>query len=422
MVSQTTTDLQISVEEVAAWGRRLVITVPAERIKAERARVARNLAKRVRIPGFRKGKIPVQRLEARFGPEIDRQTQQEVIDSAFREAVRAKEIEPISEPRIANVSWDRDSELTFEVAFDIRPEIRLARLGGFRLTRPEISVSEEEVESQLEILRRQQALLKPVSRRPAAGDTVEVEITPQNGEPDSASQPYQFILGEGRAIPDVEAAIMTLEPGGAENFSVAFPDEPGGEEKQGDTKQLRIELKQVMEQELPPLDDGFARSVGQFEELAALKDAIRDDISAHKELEVETLLNQQLMEQIIEANPFEVPQSMIERYVDALVGAPPEGADPDIVAKARDEARPAAEWGIKRTLILQRVAEEQDLQASREEVQERLEKLAKQTGRSASEVRTRLAKSGDLRDLERRITESKVFKYLKEQSEIVEDR
>jgi trigger factor len=284
-------------------------------------------------------------------------------------------------------------------------------------------VSEEEVESQLEVLRRQQALWKPVSRRPAAGDTVDVEITPQNGEPDSASQPYQFILGEGRAIPDVEAAIMTLEPGSADDFSVAFPDEPGGEEKPGGTKQLRIELKQVMEQELPPLDDGFARSVGQFEELAALRDAIRDDIGVHKELEVETLLNQQLMEQIIEANPFEVPQSMVERYVDALVGAPPEGgADPDIVTKARDEARPAAEWGIKRTLILQRVAEEQDLQASREEVQERLENLAKQTGRSASEVRTRLAKSGDLRDLERRITESKVFKYLKEQSEIVEDR
>jgi trigger factor len=407
---------------VAAWGRRLVITVPAGRVKAERAKVSRNLAKRVRIPGFRKGKIPPQRLEARFGPEIDRQTQQEVIDIAFREAVQAKEIEPISEPRVANVSWDRDSELTFEVAFDIRPEIRLARLGGFRLARPEISVSEEEVESQLEMLRRQQALWKPVNRRPAAGDTVEVEITPQNGEQEQAGQPYRFVLGEGRAIPDVEAAIMTLEPGNADDFSVAFPDGAGGEEQRVETKQLRIDLKQVLEQELPPLNDEFARSVGEFEELSALRDAVSDDLRSHKELEVGTLLNQQLVDQIIEANPFEVPESMIERYVDALVGAPPEGADPDVVAKAREEARPAAEWGIKRTLILQRVAEEQGLQALREEVQERLEILAKQTGRSASEVRTRLAKSGDLRDLERRITESKVFSYLREQSEIVDSR
>ncbi len=416
-MSQTTTNLQISVEETAAWSRKLVITVPASRVQSERARVARQLAKKVRIPGFRKGKVPAAHLEARFGPEIDRQTRQQVIDSAFHEAVQTKELEPISEPRVANVSYDREAELTFEVAFDIRPEVKLNRIGGFRLKRPEVSVSEDEIDAQLKMLRQQQALWRPVERKPAAGDSVDVTVTPLEGE-GSESRPYRFVLGQGQAIPDVEAAIMTLDPGGAAEFTVTFPDDFDDEEQRGQNRNLRIELNQVLEQDLPPLDDELARSVGDFADLAALRDAVSKDILQHKEHEVDLQLDQQLIEQIIEANPFEVPDSMIERYVGALVGPPPADADPELVERAREQARPAAEWGIRRTLIIQRIAEEHGLEATKQEVQDRLQALAKRVGKQAGEVRARMAKSGELRDLERHLTEEKVFSYLKEQSEI----
>jgi trigger factor len=392
-VSQTTENLQISVEEPAAWGRKLVITIPASRVKSERAKVTRQLAKRVRIPGFRKGRVPAAQMEARFGADIDRQTQQQLIDRAFREAVSEKSLDPISEPRVAKVSFNRDSELTFEVAFDIRPEIKLARTGGFRLKRPAVSVLDEEVDGRLEYLRRQQALWKPAERKAEAGDSVEVEITPLGeSQEETESQPYRFVLGEGRAIPDVEAAIMTLEPGSVEEFSVRFPDDYHDESMQGKAQQLRIDLKQVLVEELPELDEAFAKSLGEFSDLAALKEAIVSDLEHEKQHEVELGLDQQVMEQIIEANPFQVP----------------------------DQARPAAEWGIKRTLILQKIAEEQDIDASTEEMQERLQGLASRTGRPVQELKRRLAKTGELRDLERRIVDEKVFKFLREQSEIEE--
>ncbi len=419
MSQTTTTDLQISVEDIAAWGRKLVITVPAGRVRAERAKVARQVSQRVRLPGFRKGKVPPARVEARFGPDIDRQTQQRLIDTAFREAVEAKSLEPISEPRVAKVSYDRESELTFEVAFDIRPEIKLARLGNFRLMRPRTSVSEEEVDEQLAELRRQQALWRPVERRPQAGDSVEVLITPQ-GEADAESQSrsYRFVLGEGQAIADVEAAIMTLDPQSSNEFSVTFPDNFPDEAQRGRNQRLLIELKQVLERELPQLDDEFAGSVGEFSNLAELRQAVADDLQRYKDQEIELRLSHQIIDHIIEANPFEVPESMVQRYVDAVIGPAPEDADPDVVAKAREEARPAAVWGIKRTLILQEVARDQGIEAAREEVQERLQRLAKRAGRSVSGVRARLAKSGELRDIERRIVEEKVFQFLREQSEI----
>lgn len=418
-MSQTTTNLQISVEETAAWGRKLVITVPEGRVRSERAKVARQLSKRVKVPGFRKGKVPLSHLESRFGAEIDRQTQQKVIDAAFSEAVKAKDLDPISAPRVAKVSYDPESELTFEVIFDIRPEIRLGRVSGFRWSRPEVTVGDEELDAQLAVLRQQQALWKPVDRKPQASDSVEVTITPLEQEASEAeAQPYRFTLGEGRAIPDVEAAIMTLDPGSAAEFTVSFPEDFEDEEQRGKSRRLQIELRQVLEQELPTLDDEFARSLGDFEDLQALREAVAKDLLHHKEQEVEAKLDHEIVDSLIQANPFDVPDSMIERYLDALVGPPPEEADPELVDQAREQARPAAEWGIKRTLIIQRVAEDESLEASKEEVQGRLQDLAKRMGRQVGEVRARMAKSGDLRDLERRITEEKVFAYLKEQSEI----
>ncbi len=419
-MSQTTTNLQISVEEPAAWSRKLVITVPAGRVRSERERVARQLAKKVRLPGFRKGKVPLDRLEARYGPEIDRQTQQKIVDLAFREAIKEKSLEPVSEPRVANLAYSRDTEFTFEVAFDIRPEVKLARTSGFSIKRPEVRVLDDEVEEQLEMLRRQQAIWKPVQRAPAAGDSVEVSIMPLSASDDEPGEkrPYRFALGQGHAIPDVESAIMTLEPGGSGEFTISFPADFEDEAKRGEQQRLLIELQQVLEQELPPLDDGLAKSLGDFDDLDSLREAVAEDLRKQKDAEADRQVDRQLIEHIIEANPFEVPDSMVDRYTVALVGEPPEGADPELVNSARQEARPAAIWGIKRTLILQQIAEDMDFEATREEVEERLQALAQRTGRPLGELRARLSKSGELQELERAITESKVFEHLREQSKI----
>ena len=420
MVSQNTTDLQISVEEIAAWSRKLVITIPAARVRSQRAKVTKQISKRARLPGFRKGKVPLERLEARFGTDIDRRTRQELVEGAFREAVQAKSLEPISEPRVAKINYDRDTELTFEVAFDIRPEIRLNRIGGFRLSRPTVTVSDDEVEAQIELMRKQLGPWKAVDRRAVVGDSVEVEITPLETEAGDVqeSKPYKFVLGEGRAIPEVEAAIMTLDPGQSDEFTVTFPDDFADDEQRGTSQRLRINVKQVWEQKLPELDEDFAQSLGDFEDVAGLREAIGAERLQRKEREIEAQLGNRLVDQIIEANPFEVPESMLDRYIDAMVGPTPEGVDPDLVAKAREEARPAAHWAIKRTLILQKIAEDNDLKATQEQVKERVEALARAAGRPAREVRAQLSKSGELRELEQHITEERIFDFLKGQSEI----
>jgi trigger factor len=179
-----------------------------------------------------------------------------------------------------------------------------------------------------------------------------------------------------------------------------------------------VSLKQVFEQELPVLDDEFAKSLGDFENLEVLRGIVSEDVLKLKQGEAEQELDQKIIEQIIDANPFQVPESMVDRYVSALLGPPPEGADPDMVDRAEEEARPAAEWGIKRQMIIQRVAKDQGFEATRDEVQDRVTALATRMGRPVQEIRARLSKSGELRDIERAIVEEKVFAFLREQSEI----
>ena len=229
------------------------------------------------------------------------------------------------------------------------------------------------------------------------------------------------MLGDGQAIPGVEAAIFGLDPGGEDDFSIDFPDDFPDQEKRGQSQKLHIELKRVLERELPELDDEFARSLGEFDDLDALRRAISEDLVKDKEREVEAQVERQIIEQIIESNPFEVPETMVHRYIAALIGHPPEGADPEAVRRAVEAARPAAIWGIKRTLILQRVAADQSLEATEEKVKQRIAKIAERAGRPVQEVRARLAKAGDLRDLQRQILDEMVFEYLRAQSEIADE-
>lgn len=420
MVPQATNGLRVSVEELPAWSRKLVITVSAGRVRSERNKVIRRISKQVRRPGFRKGKAPASYVEKRYGGDIDRQTREQLIEKTFREALRAEELEPINAPKIGNVSYEPDSDFTFEIAFDIKPEIRPQRLGGFRLTRPDVRVADAEVDEELEALRRQHALWTPVERPPSAGDTVSVEITPL--EDDAAdessrnSRPYRFVLGQGQAIPDVEAAIKTLNPAESGEFTVSFPGNFQDTEQRGKSQRLHIELEEVMEPELPVLDDEFARSVGEFESLSELREAVTEDRLQHKKREAEFHLEHQLVDQLIEANPFEIPESMVERGLSSM--RIPPGGDAEALERARRETRPAVVREIKRSLILRRVAEEQGLASTAQEVGERLKELAQQAGRPVKELRALLSKSGDLRDIEWRITEEKVLRYLKEQSQI----
>lgn len=413
------TDLQIALEEQERWRRRLTVTVPGAEVQAERNRLAKRLATRLKLPGFRKGKIPAAVLERRYGAALQQETLDSVIGDAFRAALEAEELRPISEGQVQEINYQPDTDLTFAIAFDVQPVIELARLGGFVVERPEVTVPDEQVADVLEQLRRQNGVWHPREEgSPVDGDLVVVETLRLDVE-DAESKSYEFVLGRGDAIPDVEAAIKSLEPGGSGEFEVVFPDDFPDEARRGDSEHLSITLTGRRELELPALDDEFARSIGDFEDLADLRKKVAEDLGKEADQRAEGVVRARLLDFLMEANPFTVPLSMVDRYIESLLRGS-EGADLERMEALRSQLQPEAERAVKRILMIENVAETQGLRATEDEIDERVDTIAERAEAPVAQVYARLQKSGGLEQLEREITEKKVFDFLKEQSEITE--
>ena len=421
-MANDTLDLKISIEQPAAWSRRLTITVPASRVEQERKAAVQRLAKKARIPGFRQGKVPAAVMEKRWGPAIQQDAIEKLVGEAYREAIAREGLQPITQGSIDRIDYSDGSDLTFDVAVEIRPELDLQRLGGFEVERDHPTIGTQQLDEVLDRLRGEQAVWRPLTpeETPLNGDLATVEITPRDdateAEPGKARR-YEIVLGEGQAVPAIEDAIRTLRPGESNEFTVSLPENAEDSASPLKAHKIFIEMVEAKRPELPTLDDEFAKALGDFGSLDVLRERVRTDLEAEAERESERSVRARLIGAIAEANPFEVPDSMIDRYVEQMM-PPREGADPQRVAELQQQARPMAAQALKRMLIVERVAELESLRATPDEVDARVANIAERLGRAVAEVRAQLQKSGRLAEIEDEVTEEKVFGYLKSLSTI----
>jgi len=411
------TRLQVSVQEQERWRRRMSVTVPAAVVREEEHRAAKQLASTAKLKGFRKGRVPPRVIESRFGGALRKEALDRLIGDAYRHALQAERLNPISEGAIEDVRYVPEQDLTFEVSFDVHPEIELGRLGGFSVARPAVTVEEDEVQGLLQRIREESGAWRPVDEGPPEdGNLVSVKIL-RLEEEGAEEREHDFVLGRGDAIGDIEAAIKTLEPGSESEFTITFPSDFVNEARQGASERVRITLVGRRELELPPLDDDLAKQASEFETLEELTAKIRERLEDEARERADATVRNSLVDLLIEANPFEVPVSMVDRYLDAFFGDA--GDMPaERVEEVREQIRPQAERAVKRLLAIGRVAELQGLTATEEEIDARVEEIAAANDTSAAKVYAGMQKAGRLDSLERELTERKVFAFLTEQSEI----
>ncbi len=415
--------LTVDLQEGERWRRTLSVTVPAKTVSKERAKIAKTLATRIKLPGFRSGKVPEAVVEKRFGQALNQEMLDRVVGDAYKEALKIQDVQPISEGEVQDLQWEPDQDLVFSIAFDVEPTFELPRISGFTVDRPVSKVGDEDVDKVLARLQEQNGAWAPAEEGIAEeGNLASVTVTRlEDGEPNGEPQDYDILLGEGDAIPDVETAIQELAPGDEKDFDVTFPDDFPNEERRGESESLRIKLRERKIRELPELDDAFARSVGDFEDLASLRARVTEDLEKESEQQSEAVVRGRLLDFILEANPFEVPQSMVNRYLDSIIGAP-EGADPEALAKARESLTGEGERAVRRILVLEHLADAHDLKATEDDVDDRVEEIAEASKTDVSKLYAQLQKSGRIEQLEREITERKVFDFLKSQSTIQDEK
>lgn len=420
--------VEVSLTEGEGWERILTVTVSEERVAKIRAAEAGRFSRSVKLKGFRKGKVPAAVVEQRFGEQIDERVQQRLLDEAYREALEEAQLSPAGPGRITDIRYEPGQPFVFQAALEVMPKVRLQRTGGFQVERTVPAVTDDEVAEILERIRDENADWVPVDRRPEVGERVSVRISPLvagEDRPAGEGTPYQLVLGEGKALEDVEKAIQTLTPGEIGIFEIEFPAEDD-EGDDGDTaattaepitRRLHITLGEVEEKHLPDLTDEFASEVGSFETVAELEAAVREDLARHHEREAEDGLRSRLMNALREANPFVVPQALIDRYIENMVQAPDE-TDAGELSRMREAIGPHAERQIRDQLLLEAIIDQEDLAPTPDELEGRIAELAESRGVAPAKLRRDLVREGRLETLGQNLAVEKAFAYLKQQSGI----
>jgi len=412
---------EITVEKTAedSASKSLRVTVPVDRVREAEAKALKYYVRQARLPGFRPGKAPEAVVRKRFGDAIRQSVLQELIRESWETARSTESLKPITDPSIRNLKFEDGSPIEFDLLVEVQPELKLERTGGFRIERPAAAVADGAVEEQLARVQEQKATWIPVEGvRPSPGQMVRVEVAPLDDSGAGASQPYDLVLGQNQAIPDLEERIMTLLPGEQADAEVRLPDDHPDEARRGQSRRVRVTLHDVKRQELPALDDALAREVGDFENLDALRAAIRQDLEREAAREADVQVRQALIQQIVEANNVQAPESLVHRLMHGyaeMYRVPQEQLE-----QFEQQFHQIAEAQVRRDLVLDAVVEANGLRATEGELDQRVGELAAARGVPAGQLYGSLQKANRLSELERAITEEKAFAHLLQQSTIDE--
>ena len=403
--------------ESAGVSRRMQISVPADTVASYEEKAARKYATQARIPGFRPGKAPAAMVRKRYAAEVRQEAIELAMNDAFREAVERAGLKLAAQPHVHDLKAEPGQPLEFELHCEVRPELTLEKLDGLTVVRRDSVVTDNLIDDQLEKLREQKADWAPVEDKPAPGDMVTVMLATADADGSlPEGKEYRLVLGGGQAIAGIEELIMETALGGTTERQVRWPEDFPDESQRGATKLVRVLLTDVKRKSLPALDDAFAREVGDFDTVQLLRDAVRADMGEHSKREAEADVRGQIIDQIVEANPFDVPKAWVMQLVDGYMQM--YGVPDAEKGRFTQEFVPMAERQVRRDLIIDTIAERESLTASASAVDARIEELAKARNVDPGQVYAQLQKSGRLQEIERELTEGLVFGWLLEKNPV----
>ncbi len=386
---------------------KLTITVDAETFeKALQAAYLKNRG-RIAVPGFRKGKAPRRVIEQYYGPQV---FYSDAIDAVYYEAyeaaVKEHDVEPVDAPSVDIVSID-DNGFVFTAEVDVKPEVTLGQYKGIEVTRTTYTVPDAMVEADIQATRERQARLVEVEREAAMGDTVTMDYA---GTVDGVAfdggtaQDQNLELGSGRFIPGFEEQLVGMKAGEEKDINVTFPSEYHAEDLAGKDAVFHVALKQVQEKQLPELDDEFVKDVSEdCDTLEQYRAAVRERMSKEAAQRSDTEFDNDLLTKVVENAQVDIPNSMIERQIDALVrdmerSLSYQGLSMELfiqytgstMDQIRDRYRAEAERRVKSQLVMEAVVAAENIAADEEEIEAQIRELAESTKQDIEELRGKI--------------------------------
>jgi trigger factor len=419
-----------NVETLGTLERRVSMSVPVADIEKQVNERLRKLARDVRMPGFRPGKVPMKIVAQTYGPQVHNEVLGDAVNKSFSDAVRQANLKVAGYPRIEKKDGADEKALEFSATFEIYPEVKLGDLAAATVERPNAPVADADVDKTIEILRKQRSRFVATAREARDGDRLTVDFDGTlDGQPfdGGKAEGFAFVLGEGRMLPEFESAARGMKPGESKSFPLKFPDDYHGKAVAGKEATFKLTLQNVEEPQLPALDAEFAKALGVADgDLAKMRSEVRANVEREVKKRVDARLKQQALQALLDSTPLELPKSLIEAESQELVqraaadlqarGLKPEQLPPLDPSAFADTARRR----VALALIINELQDKEGLKPKPAEVRAMVEQEAQTYESPAEVVKWFYMQPQRLSEMESAALEANVVKWVLSKAKVVD--
>jgi trigger factor len=412
----------------ATCKREIELEIPADNVQKAADKITRDIARVARIPGFRPGKAPATLVRRRFASDIEGEVVQSLVPEYLRKALDEKKILPVTDPQVDKVEFKEGEPLRFHAIFEVLPEFTLADYKDLEVQIDAVDVGDAQVDKAIEEMRERTSTFVPVEGRALQdGDYAQIKL---HGTPAGGGDPVQADnilchVGSEETLESFSDNLRGALIGEKKEFDATYPDDYPDEKLKGKTYRYKIEVEGIKEKKLPGLDDDFAKEAageaGGIATLDELRKKIRADLDAAKEQRLTAQAREKILETLIKRNDFPVPESLVEGQMDvrleravrtlASQGVDPRAVNVDWVALRRRQHDRAVD-DVKAEILLDRIATEEKIEASDEDLEKEIAHLAEHSGESATALRARLTKQGALDRMKSKLRSDKTIDWL----------
>lgn len=412
----------------ATCKREIELEIPADNVQKAADKITRDIARVARIPGFRPGKAPATLVRRRFASDIEGEVVQSLVPEYLRKALDEKKILPVTDPQVDKVEFKEGEPLRFHAIFEVLPEFTLADYKNLEVQIDAVDVNDAQVDKTIEELRERGSTFVPIEGRAIQdGDYAQIKLhgTPHGGGDPVEADNILCHVGSEETLASFSENLRGASVGETKQFEATYPEDYPDESLKGKTYTYKIEVAGIKEKKLPELNDEFAKDAagegGGIATLEELRSKIRADLEAAKEQRQTAQAREKILEALIKRNEFPVPESLVEGQMDvrleravrtlAAQGVDPRAVNVDWVAMRRRQ-RDRAVDDVKAEIILDRVATEEKIETSDEELEKEIAHLAEHSGESATALRARLTKQGALDRMKSKLRSDKTIDFL----------
>ena len=423
--------METTTENSGSLQRTVNLAVSLAHMEAEVGNRLKRLARTVKMDGFRPGKVPMKIVEQQYSGQVRQEVLGEAVQKNFAEVVRAQNLRVAGYPRIeAKPAEGESKDLQFAATFEVYPTVVVGDISGATVDRPKVVVGDAEVDKTVEILRQQRVTYTPVKRKAAVGDQVDIDYTGtldgvefQGGQ----AKGYKLVLGAGETLKEFEGAVPGMKAGESKSFELTFPDDYHAKEMVGKTVTFAVTLNQVSEPILPVVDADFAKSLGVTDgSLETMRGEIKDNLEREVKKRIDGRVKERVMQVLLDATPFEQPQSLVEMEIDHLRQQAGEDLRARGLSKSGDISLPAnlfedqARRRVSLGLIMSELVGVHQLQAKPEQVRELVNELAMSYEQPEQVLAWYYGEPNRLASVESLVIEDNVVQWVLTRAKVVE--